>query len=305
MNTIAIAIPSRTEIFLKRTIEDVLEKSVTDIKVYPILDGYDPPANEIIDDRRVCYVRLPRSSKTQKRHGINHVVDISNSKYVMSLDAHCMLDKGWDEILLRDIEDDWIVIPRRNRLDAKNWCIQKQSDARPPIDYEYVMYPPKFDPIGFHGYKWDERTLSRWDKKIDDTITMQASMWVMSRDWYKRNEFMQVEGFTGWGQEAEELCFKTWMRGGRVVTNKNTSYSHLHKGREYGRMYFLPKSDTRSCNAYAIDYFVNNRDKKRIHDFVWLFEKFMPMPGWPKGWQEKLYSKNVQDIIGKQLETYK
>ena len=291
MAKISIAIPSKTEIFLEKTIRDVLEKSVTDIEVFPILDGYDPPANEIIDDPRVKYIRLPASSKTQKRHGINHMVDICKGKYVMSLDAHCMLDYGWDEVLLKDIEDDWIVIPRRNRLDAKNWCIQQQCDDRPPIDYEYIMYPVKFDPIGFHGFKWDERTLKRWDTKIDDTITCQASMWVMSKKWFKKNNFMQTEGFTGWGMEAEELCFTTWLRGGRVITNKNTWYAHLHKGREYGRMYFLPKKDTRSCNAYAYDYFTKDKVPGAIHNFSWLLDKFMPMPNWPDNWKEKMQLK--------------
>ncbi|MGD9276366.1 MAG: glycosyltransferase family 2 protein [Candidatus Pacearchaeota archaeon] len=301
---ISIAIPSRNEIFLKKTVEDILEKSIGDIEVYPILDGYDIPKDEVVEDDRVKYIRLPKNYHTQKRQAINLVASVCNGDYIMSLDAHCMLDYGWDEIIVKDLEEDWIAIPRRNRLDAENWCIQKQCDDRPPIDYEYLMWPVKFKPMGFHGFKWDDRTLEREDIKIDDTITCQASMWVMHKSWYKKNEFMQIKGFTGWGMEAEELCFKTWMRGGRVITNKNTRYAHLHKGREYGRMYFLPKKDTRKCNAYAFDYFVNNRDKKRIHDFSWLIEKFMPMPNWPEDWENQLYSKKVQDIIKQQLIDY-
>ena len=286
---ISIVIPSKTEIFLKRTIEDVLEKSTGEIEIFPVLDGYDLAPDEKVEDIRVRYIRLPASNRTQKRHGINKVInELAKGKYVMSLDAHCMLDYGWDEIIVKDLEDDWVAIPRRNRLDAKNWCLQPQADARPPIDYEYIMWPGQFDPIGFHGFKWDARTLKRRDIKVDDQMEFQGSMWVMHKSWFLKNNFMQIEGFQGWGQEAEELGITTWLSGGRVVTNKNTWYAHLHKGKEYGRMYYLPRSDTRKSLAYAYDYFINNKVPGAVHKFSWFIEKFWPVPGWPDSWQDKL-----------------
>jgi len=285
---LSIAIPSRNEIFLQKTILDVLEKATGDIEIYPILDGYEPPPNELVDDPRVRYIRLPQQRYTQKRHGINHMVDICNGKYVMSLDAHCMMAKGFDEVLIKDLEENEVALPRRNRLDAENWCIQKQSDDRPPIDYEYLMYPAKFNPKGFHGFKWDERTYQRWNIKVDETITMQGSCWIMHKSWYRKNNFMQIEGYTGWGQEAEEISFTTWCRGGRLITNKNTWYAHLHKGRRYGRMYFMDKKTSKRCNAYAYDFWVNNRLKNKVHTFEWLLERFSPMPNWPERSKWKL-----------------
>ncbi len=285
---LSIAIPSRTELFLQRTIQDVLEKATGDVEIFPILDGYEPPPHEIVDDPRVHYIRLPQQTYTQKRHGINHMVDICKGDYVMSLDAHCMMAKGFDEVLIKDLADNEIALPRRNRLDAENWCLQTQRDDRPPIDYEYLIWPGKFDPPGFHGFKWDDRTYERWDIKVDETITMQASMWCMYKSWYKKNGFMQIEGFTGWGQEAESLSFKTWLRGGRLITNKNTWYAHLHKGQKYGRMYYMRKATTKKCNAYCYDYFTKDKVPGAIHKFSWLIDRFMPMPGWPSDWQDKL-----------------
>jgi len=282
MKRLAIAIPSRNEKFLQRTIQDVLEKATGEVEVYPILDGYEPPPEELVDDIRVHYIRLPQKSYTQKRHGINHMVNICKSNYVMSLDAHCMMAKGFDEVLIKDLADNEVALPRRQRLDAENWCIQIQSDGRPPIDYEYLMYPAKFDPPGFHGFKWDDRTYERWDTKVDETITMQASCWVMHKSWYNKNNFMQIEGYTGWGQEAEEISFTTWCRGGRLITNKNTWYAHLHKGKTYGRMYFMSKATTKKCNAYAYDFWVNNRLKNKVYNFEWLLARFSPMPNWPE-----------------------
>jgi len=286
---LSIIIPSRNEIFLQKTIIDVLNKSTGEVEVFPILDSYEPPASELVDDPRVKYIRLPAQKYTQKRHGINLAVSISKGKYVMSLDAHCMLGEGFDEIIVKDLEDDWVAVPRRNRLDAKNWCIQTQSDTRPPIDYEYLMWPPQFIPRAFHGFKWDAKTLKNWDIKVDDTITMQASCWIMHKTYFNKMGFMQIEGYSGWGMEAEELCFSTWLTGGRVVTNKNTWYAHLHKGKEYGRMYFMTRHSQRMCNAFAYDFWINDRPlKNRIHNFEWLIDKFMPMPGWKKNWREEL-----------------
>ena len=286
---LSIIIPSKTEIFLQKTILDVLNKATGEIEIFPILDGYEPPANEIVDDKRVKYIRLSKSYHTQKRHGINLVASICKGKYIMSLDAHCMMAEGFDEVLIKDLEDDWVAVPRRNRLDAENWCLQNQIDDRPPIDYEYIMWPLQFNPIGFHGYKWDDRTLKRWDIKIDDTITFQGSCWIMWKSWFKRCGFMQIAGYTGWGMEAEEISFTTWLTGGRIVTNKNTFYAHLHKGREYGRMYFLPKAETRLCNKYCYEFWTKDKPlKNRIHNFSWLIKKFWPLPGWPDDWQERM-----------------
>jgi hypothetical protein len=200
----------------------------------------------------------------------------------MSLDAHCMMAKGFDEQLAKDHQPNWIQVPRRHRLDAENWTLQTQSDDRPPIDYEYIMYPIKFDPKAFHGFKWDEKTKAREHIMIDDIVTFQGSCWFMTKEWYNKMGFMQIEGYQGWGQEAEELSFTTWANGGECKVNKNTWYAHLHKGRKYGRMYFMPKSEVRKSYEYCYNKW---RNDERFHKMI---EKFMPMPGWPKDWKEML-----------------
>ena len=154
---LSIAIPSKTEKFLDRTIMDVLEKATGEIEIYPILDGYDC---ERIDDPRVHYIVLPTDGRMQKRHGINEMVKQCHGEYVMSLDAHCMMAKGFDEQLAKDHQPNWVQVPQRRRLDAENWCEQDQG-GRPPIDYEYFMWSSLIKDKGLHGYKWDARTIER------------------------------------------------------------------------------------------------------------------------------------------------
>jgi hypothetical protein len=281
---LSIVIPSKNERFLEKTIRDVLEKATGKIEVFPVLDGYEPPREEIVVDPRVKYIRLFPSTYSKKRLAVNMVNEISSGEYLMSSDAHCMFDKGFDEILTKDIQDNWVVVPRRHRLDAENWSLQTQVDKRPPIDYEYLMWPKKFNPPAFHGFKWDEKTLAKKDVMIDDVIEIQGSCWVMSKKHFRKMGFMQIEGYQGWGQEGEEICMTTWYKGGRVVVNKNTWYAHLHKGPKYGRMYFLDRNESRRSYMYAYDLWVN----KRKEFFISLIEKFWPMPGWPKNWKELL-----------------
>lgn len=284
--TITIIIPSRNEIFLQKTILDVLQKATGSIEVFPVLDGYEIPEEEIIRDPRVKYIRLPQQNYTQKRHGVNKAVSLSRGEFVMSLDAHCMMAKGFDEVLARDHQPNWVQIPRRNRLDAEKWALQSQSDNRPPIDYEYFMYPGRAGTNGLHGFKWDVRTLERWNIPIDDDLTFQGSCWFMTKEWFLKNKFMQVEGYTGWGQEAEEIGLTTWKNGGFVKTNKNTWYAHLHKGTHYGRMYFMNKKDTRACNAFSFYFWVH----KNKEFFTKHIERFMPLPGWPANWKDELWN---------------
>ena len=281
---LTIIIPSRNERFLNETIRDVLKNATGEIEILPVLDGYEP--DELVEDSRVRYIRLPKNSRLQKRHGINQAVKESKGEYIMSLDAHCMIAKGFDEVLVRDHKPNWVQVPRRNRLDAENWSLQPQGDNRPPIDYEYIMFRPLLkEGEGLHGYKWDIKTIERMDIPIDETFEFQGSCWFMTKDWFNKMGFMQIEGYTGWGGEAEEVSFTTWKNGGKVMTNKNTYYAHLHKGQKYGRMYHLNRTETRSSYSYAYNFWIHeNKDF-----FIWLINRFMPLPGWKENWVEILY----------------
>lgn len=287
---VTIIIPTKTERFLEQTTRDVLAKATGEIEVIVVLNGYHLPENEVVSDPRVRYLYLEPQNYTTKRHSINWAVAEAKGDYIMSVDAHIMFAPGFDEQLVKDHNPNWIQVPRRHRLDAENWCLQPQGDTRPPIDYEYIMFPPlvKANNDGFtaiHGFKWDEKSLARQDIMIDDIIEFQGSCWFMTKEFFQRMGFMQIEGYTGWGQEAEELSFTTWKAGGRVVVNKNTWYAHLHKGEKYGRMYWMSRSENRESYKYAYKHWIiDNKDF-----IISLFEKFQPMPGWPKDWKERIW----------------
>ena len=277
---LSIIIPSRTEKFLNQTIQSVLDNATGEIEVFPVLDGYD---TERIIDPRVKYILLPNNGTMQKRHGVNAGVSLAKGKYVMSLDAHCLLAKGFDEELTKNCEDNWIVVPRRKKLDAINWCVKEPETS---FDYAYWMWR-RFVKGELLEYHWGEKAEERKDIMIDEILTHQGSCWVMTKDWFLKNNFMQIKGYTGWGQESEELCLTTWSNGGKVMVNKNTEYAHLYKGKQHGRMYFMGKNQKDASIDYSYNYWV----RENIDKFEKIINHFMPIPNWPENWKQWILQK--------------
>lgn len=88
--------------------------------------------------------------------------------------------------------------------------------------------------------------------------------------------FMRTEGYTGWGQEDVEICLETWLHGGRCVVNKNTWYAHLFKGKTYGRMYYMPRSQYNISREWAFNHWC----VERKDEFFSVLKKFPDMPRW-------------------------
>lgn len=280
---LSVIIPSRNEIFLQRTIQDLLEKAVGDIEVIAVLDGYWPPREELVLDRRVTY--LHRGASRGMRSGINSAIAIARGEWIMKCDAHCMFAPGFDETLTQNMEDDWLVIPRRKRLEPFNWEIK--DVGKPDVDYEFLSYPLwKPDEVGIHGTIWTERIRERLGKPeydIDENMSFQGSCWVANKKYFMENIYpMQEEGYGTFIGEPQEIGLKYWLGGGKTMVNKKTWYAHWHKGKENGRGYSIGKSGLIAGNAYSVDYWMNNKWEKRIHDIQWLVERFMPVPTWPE-----------------------
>ena len=283
MAKLSVIIPSRNERFLAQTAADILRNAEGDVEVIAVLDGYWP-APILADDPRLTLIHF--SKALGMRRAINSAASIARGEYLMKCDAHCSFEPGFDEILKKDIDDNWIVIPRRDRLDAENWC--RQETGKPPIDLHYLSCPLT-NPDGFsmHGAIWKERDRERLNVPIDDTPSFQGSFWMMSRRHWEWLGGMSEEGYGGFTQEPQELGLKTWLGGGQVKVNKNTTYLHLHKGRTYGRGYHQDKREIIAGHEWGARYWMNNKWEGRLHDFTWFVEKFSPMPTWPKDWQEQ------------------
>jgi glycosyltransferase involved in cell wall biosynthesis len=282
MSKVSVVIPSRGEQFLAPTVKDALSKAAGDVEVIPVLDGYwpDPPLE---NDKRL--IQVHRGAAQGMRAAINAGVAVARGEYVMKLDGHCALAEGYDEVLKADCEDNWVVVPRRYSLDAEKW--EKRRGKR-PIDYQYLSYPDNQGDRGgpgLHGRTWEEknRDPELLKKPIDDLMTAQGSGWFMKRDYYHWLELEDVENYGTFGSEFQEIGFKVWLSGGRVVRNKKTWYAHLHKGRKYGRGWPLGKDDADKAVAKANTWLHDQSGwAKRTLPFESMIRKFWPVPGWPE-----------------------
>ena len=285
MAKVSVLIPSRNEQFLVPTVNDLFVKAAGDIEVIVTLDGYWPSP---MPEDRPDLTLLHRSRAQGMRAAINAAASVATGKYLMKTDAHCMFAEGFDEVLQADCDDNWMVIPSRYSLDAENWAILKTGKAR--VDYHYLSYPSG-PGQGIHGAVWNDRRRERFDKPeydIDDEMSFQGSCWfTLRRHYWDFLGGMNEEGYGGFIQEPQEIGLKTWLGGGRIIVNKRTWYAHLHKGKRYGRGYWLSKRECKAGNDYSCDFWFNNRWENRVYDLEWLIDKFWPVPTWPDDWRER------------------
>lgn len=294
MKDLSVLIPSRQGPYLQQTIDDILKNAESDIEIIVILDGWwpNPPLR---DDKRVIVVhQATQHNNLGMRESINRAVALSQGRYLMKTDEHCMFDKGFDKKLIADCEDNWVVIPRRYRLDPDEWKIIE--DGRKPVDYMYIAYPyerPNDKTCGLHGSEDKQRAREREKILIDDTMSWQGSCYFMSRKhWDKTIVELDSENYGAFTQEAQEIGNKTWLTGGRLVVNKKTWYAHMHKGKlgkGYGfsnAQYQEHMKGTEKGRLYCINYWMNAKDYK--YDFEWLLKKFWPVPTWPENWKEQI-----------------
>lgn len=254
---LSIIIPSAQDPCLQKTIDDIKQNARGEHEVITVLDG-------TWDD-----VRADRVIYNEKRLGmrgsINKGVSGSSGEYLMKCDAHCRFDEGFDVKILSEIEDNWVVIPRRYALNTDTWELMDET----PIDCERLVIDNP-DKIG--GVVWRSRARERKDVHLDETMVFQGSCWFMSRKHWDWLGGLSEEGYGTFTQEPIEIALKTWLGGGKVMVNKKTWYAHKH--RSFGRTLAPAGQEVRDGNAYSKDFWLNDRWDKRIHDLSWLMERF-------------------------------
>jgi len=295
MDKVSVIIPSRNgQPYTQKTIDDLLAKAEGEIEIIVVLDGMwpDPPLR---DDKRVKIIHHGMvHDNLGMRESINKGVWLSTGDFIMKTDEHTMFDQGFDTKLKADCDFNWVVIPRRKRLEPDNWTLQ--IDGRPDIDYMYIEYPylKPFDKTqGLHGAEW--KRPERENILIDDTPTMQGSCYFMKRaTWdFLLPHGLDSENYGTFTQEAQEISMEAWFTGGRVVVNKKTWYAHFHKGKRgkgYGfsnEQYKRHMEGTEKGRLFCINKWLYTKDYG--YDFDWFVNvKFPDMPGWEGNWRERL-----------------
>lgn len=291
---VSVLIPSRNERWLQKTIDELLKNATGEIEILVVLEGYwpDPPLKA--DNRvNILHWALPHGM----RSSIEAAANMARGEWLLKIDAHCMVGPGYDQILVADCDKDWVAVPRRFSLDVGTPEVPKwelsQDKLKRFIDAHYLCFPYRDGcDVGLHGEVWMQRTQARTDTLIDDEMSSQGSCWFMHREhFWKRLGGMPWEGYGRFVQEFQQIGMKTWLGGGRCIVNKKTWYAHLHKGKAFGRGYYISKPEMTQGTHWSAYHWSYDQWPQRTRDFKWLIEKFWPVPTWSHNWEKLLAEK--------------
>lgn len=297
MRELSIIIPSRNEMFLARTIEDILANSEADTEIIAVLDGAwaNPP---VPDNDRVTLIY--HSESIGQRAATNEGARLSTAKYVMKVDAHCAFDKGFDRKMIEEMHDDWTMVPIMKNLHAFDWVCENghrryQSPSGPckecgkPTTRDVIWYAKpspnstsyRFDSTLHFQYWGEYAKRPEAQTPISDTMSLQGSCFMCTREKYFELNLCD-ETWGSWGNQGTEVACKTWLSGGRVVCNKKTWYAHMFRtqGGDFGFPYPQSGKQVEYAREKSREAFLRSNWSKAKYPLSWLIEKFAPVPDW-------------------------
>lgn len=119
------------------------------------------------------------------------------------------------------------------------------------------------------------------DKEIAETLSIQGSCFMLTREKYWEWNICDEQTFSSWGQQGVEVALKTWLNSGQVMANKKTWYAHMFRtqGGDFTFPYSNPQSKIDINREISRKMFIDGEYKAK-YDLNWLLEKFRPVPDW-------------------------
>lgn len=236
---LSILIPSRNEPYLEQTVADIKKHATTSPE---ILVGED---TEGIGQRAM----------------LNQLARQAQGDYIMKTDAHCSFGYGFDEILLKKIDERTVLAPYLMVLDAESWTVKTEKKSS-------AYY---FDSnLVFQYHHEAENT-----EVLNETMALQGSCFMVNKETYWKWNLCD-ESLGSWGQQGVELGIKAWLGGGRCATIKTTYYGHLFR---HGEQDFPYPRDQAAIDATYNQFIARFKNKQLIP----LIEKF----NYPGDWDNE------------------
>lgn len=322
MYELSVIIIGRNEEFISKTVEGVFSSICGNTEVIVGLDETwaNPP---ITDHKDLTIIHYPES--IGQRAITNRCVSLSKAKLIIKLDAHCILSEGFDLALLegyKKLGSNVVQIPILYNLHAFDWVctscnFRKYQSPTPktcekcnkPTMKREIIWKPRwsrksefyrFDTTLHFQYHGQRKKNVKSDEVYPETMSAQGSCFVVDRNKYWEWKISD-EAHGSWGQQGTEVACKTWLSGGRLVTNRKCWYSHLFRtqGGDFGFPYPQSGRQVENARKYSRKLFIDNTYDKQIHPLSWLIEKFRPLPDWhePSG-------KEMLDKVNKKGEEW-
>jgi glycosyltransferase involved in cell wall biosynthesis len=292
MTDLSVIIPARNEEFLNRTVHEVLSKSTADTECIVVLDGAWP--DEPLEQHDRLHI-IYNPVAIGQRASINVAARMSRAQYIMKLDAHCILDQGYDTKLIESAKElgcEVTQVPMMYNLHAFDWVCpdghrRYQSPSGPcqecgkPTTKDIVWkrrlsrktYIWRFDQSLKFDYWGDAQR--RHTETYVETMSLLGACFFMDREWYWELGGSD-EDHGSWGQQGTEIACKTWLSGGRLICNRKVWFAHMFRtqGKDFGFPYPLTDREVERARQHSNDVWKNGKFPKAIHDLDWLFNKF-------------------------------
>lgn len=295
MSSLSVLIPARQEEFLNKTIEGLLENIEGDTEILVGLDGY---YESIVKDDRVKVFHVNES--IGQRAMTNQLCRLSKAKYVMKLDAHCIVDKGFDVKMMAEMKPHYTLIPKMYNLHAFDWVCEcghrtyqgpkECAKCKSKDVVKDIVWQPRWSRESHHmrfdsdlRFKYWGAFKSREEAKSDvaPTMSLLGACWMLERQRYWDLNISDEVGHGSWGQQGTEVACKTWLSGGELMVNKKTWFSHMFRTqKEFGFPWPASGNQINKTRAFSQDLWKNNKWDKQIYPLSWMLEKFWPVPEW-------------------------
>ncbi len=311
MPSLSVIIPARNEMWLSRTVDDVLANARGETEIIAVLDGaWAEPGLERRSNLHVLYLPEP----VGQRAATNLGAKISTADYVMKLDAHAAVGPCFDVELMRAAEelgDDVTQVPTQFNLHVFDWvcphcghrsyqgptptgCVSCSKEGTFTRDIVWkaqrrLTAAWRFDADLHFQYFGEYQQRPNAQGELYDVMSCLGACWFLSRKRFWALGGLD-EGHGSWGQMGTEVACKAWLSGGRLVCNRRTWFSHMFRtqGGDFGFPYPVHNSDQEKARAYSRDLWKNNKWEKQVRPLSWLVDKFWPVPGWTEEQRDAL-----------------
>lgn len=292
---LSIIIPAQKEPFLQRTINSLFQSSALgdQMEVIAVWDGpyFMEPLN---NHHSLTVIQLNKSRGM--RAAINAGVEAARGEFIMKIDAHCLVDKGFDRVLVENCAENWVVYPRRHALNMETWDLYPGRQVK---DSFHLQFPV----LSNNGYGLGPMTSREWNQKMGagdilDSMGFEGSCWLANKKYFAYCIGLLDDRVTTYGSyhsESTEVAMNYWLDGGEVKVVTTTWYAHLRKLPRHYRMGLFSKAGKVSIPYTWVAKYWMNEEHRKPKSFSWLIDKFWPIPGWPDDWKD-VWSNNISEL---------
>jgi len=213
-----------------------------------------------IEDNAVGpYEILAIRDKDHEGHRVlmNRMARTAGGKYLLRIDAHCVMSPGWDARMKSSCGEKTIVKPMLDALEVNTWVGGYQDIGFIALDREFNNVYPKWKAINLRQIE-------------EPSMGLGGCCWMIQKDHYWYHEGCDEElGIREGG--GLEWALKAWLTGGEVLIRTDVVCCHLFRDPEIG-----VNGAEKTCEPMVMlaQKWASGMGKGQIYGLYWLAHKF-------------------------------